>query len=74
MQFYLVPYYLAATLGLRGDLDEARLVLAEGIRLGPDFSTLTAWRRYPVHSYAPFAELQEKTFFRGLNLAGMSEE
>src|SRR5262249_16671887 len=35
---------LAGALGLRGDLEEARAVLAEGIKLKPEITSLAKWR------------------------------
>jgi tetratricopeptide (TPR) repeat protein len=68
---------LAAALGLRGDIDEAKATLAESIKLHPEVSTIARVRAVPIGSMLDNPELvalQEKTMFAGLRRAGMPEE
>jgi tetratricopeptide (TPR) repeat protein len=39
---YFVHLYLAAALGMRGDLDEARAALAESYKLKPEINSIAA--------------------------------
>jgi adenylate cyclase len=43
-RYYFVHLHLAAALGLRGDLSEARAALAEGIKLRPELNSLARLR------------------------------
>src|SRR6516162_4373538 len=43
-RFWYIHYWLAAALGLRGELDEARAALAESIRLNPEVNSLSRQR------------------------------
>jgi adenylate cyclase len=69
-----VPFWLAAALGLKGELDEAGAALAEAIKLRPDVKSLALFRdTYPVGSPRYWA-IHEKTVNLGLRKAGMPEE
>jgi adenylate cyclase len=72
---YFVHLNLAGALGLRGDLDEARVALAGAIRLKPEVNSLaryravTPWITNPQHW-----ALREKTLNFGLRRAGFPDE
>jgi len=67
--------YLAAALGLRGDLDEARAELAESIRLKPDINSFAAARAaLPSMTNPDYWALAEKTVNLGLRRAGFPDE
>ena len=61
---------LAAALGLRGDIDEAKATLAEVLKLKPELNSISRVRAVPIGSIA----LRERTEFAGLRRAGMPEE
>jgi TolB-like protein/tetratricopeptide (TPR) repeat protein len=68
---YIVHLYLAAALGLNGDLDEARIALTEGIRLKPEINSLGAWQIYrPWETNLEYLALRAKTLDVGLFRAG----
>ena len=74
-RFYYIHFGLAAALGLKGDLDEARAALAEGIKLRPELNSLAAWRaNRPWETNTQFTALAEKTVYGGLRRAGFPEE
>jgi len=74
-QFYYVHFALAAAFGLKGDLDEARAALAEGIKLRPEVNSLAAWRAHrPWETNPQFTALADKTIYAGLRRAGFPEE
>jgi TolB-like protein len=74
------PWYvhmmLAAALGFRGDVDEAKATLGESLKLSPELNSMARLRA----SFPPFATnpqhvaLREKTADVGLRRAGMPEE
>ena len=67
---------LAAGLGLKGDVDEARATAAEAVKLRPDRKSITQLRAasQPYERDPHFVALREKTIFAGLRRAGMPEE
>src|SRR5262249_28312623 len=72
---YYIHLYLAGALGLRGDLDEARAALAEGIKLKPDANSLAGWRAcQPWITNPPHWTLLEKTFNLGLRRIGFPDQ
>ena len=74
-QYYFVHLNLAAALGLRGDLNEARAALAEGVKLRPELNSLARFRAFRRSSHTPeYLRLREKTIEVGLRRAGMPEE
>jgi TolB-like protein/Flp pilus assembly protein TadD len=69
-RIYIVHLYLAAALGLNGDFDEARVTLAEGIRLKPEVDSLEAWCTYrPWETNPQYMALRAKTLDVGLRQA-----
>jgi TolB-like protein len=74
-RIYIEHLYLAAALGLSGDFDEARMALAEGIRLKPEVNSLTAWQIYrPWETNPEYLALRTKTLDVGLHRAGFPKE
>ena len=73
--FYSVPLVLAAALGLKGDIDEARAALAEAQKLNPNLHSLADYRRIvSFYSNPPYAALAAKTLDIGLRRAGLPDE
>jgi len=74
-QRYFIHLYLAGALGYRGDLDEARTVLAEVIKLKPEVSSLARWRAYsPGITNPQHWALCEKTLNVGLRSIGFPDK
>jgi tetratricopeptide (TPR) repeat protein len=74
-RYYFVHLNLAAALGLRADLNEARAALAEGVKLKPELNSLARFRAFRRSSNNPeYLRLREKTIEVGLRKAGMPEE
>jgi adenylate cyclase len=70
------PLFLAAALGLRGDVDEAKAALAESLKLKPESNSLARLRATaPNWNASPqFVALREKTIDVGLRRAGLPDE
>ena len=67
--------WLAAALGLKGDLDDAKATLAEWLKFHPKQSSLARVRAtLPFPGNPHFLVLREKTVEAGLRKAGMPEE
>jgi adenylate cyclase len=67
--------WLAGAFGLKGDLDEARAALAEGIKLKPEINSMARWGAYaPWVTNPQYSALRAKTVDIGLRRAGMPEE
>lgn len=67
--------YLAGAFGLKGDLDDARLALADSAKLNPAITSLTRLRgQNPWLANPRCWALQEKTVNVGLRRAGLPEE
>jgi adenylate cyclase len=74
-QRYFIHLYLAGALGFKGDIEEARTVLAEAIKLKPEVNTLERWRAYsPGITNPQHWALVEKTLNAGLRRAGFPDE
>jgi adenylate cyclase len=73
-RLYITNTMLAAALGLKGELDEARAVLAEAIKLRPEFNSLARWRAYMTWGSPEYWALRERTTIVGLRHAGMPDE
>jgi adenylate cyclase len=74
-RIYVFHLHLIAALGLKGDLEEAKVALAEAIKLKPEINSLARWRAYrPDLNSAPYRALAEKTVDVGLRRAGMPDE
>jgi adenylate cyclase len=64
---------MAAALALRDELDEAAAALAEGIRVRPQFNSLSRLRAYTNWGSPQYWALRENTVDRGLRHAGMPD-
>jgi adenylate cyclase len=73
-QIWYLPFTLAAGLGLRGDLGEAKAALAESLKLKPEMNSVARCRAVPGKENPRFLALMEKTIYAGLRRAGMPEE
>jgi adenylate cyclase len=74
-RFWFAHLYLAGALGFCGDLDEARVALAESIRLKPEVNSLARFgAQYPWITNPPYWALLEKTVNLGLRRAGFPDE
>jgi adenylate cyclase len=73
-RLWYVHLDLAATLGLRGDLEEARTALAKVIELKPEMNSLDRLRAYPGGGNPEFWALCENTVNLGLRRAGLPDE
>jgi tetratricopeptide (TPR) repeat protein len=71
--YWVTQLWLAGAFGLRGDLDEARAALEEGIRLKPEVNSMARWGAYRVVN-PQYSALRAKTVDIGLRRAGMPEE
>jgi adenylate cyclase len=73
-RLYYLHMHLAGALGLRGDFDEARSALAEGIRLKPEINSLVKWRAQFPWGNLEYWAFMENTIAAGLRKVGMPEE
>jgi adenylate cyclase len=73
-QLWFIHRDLAAALGLQGNLNEARLSLAESLRLRPDLNSLKRLHSLPDVSDLRYLALAKNTRDRGLLMAGLLEE
>jgi adenylate cyclase len=73
-RLYYTHMSLAAALGLRGSLVEARVALAEGIRLRPDITSVARVRTSIPYSNRQYRGLLEEMVIPGLRKAGLPEE
>jgi tetratricopeptide (TPR) repeat protein len=73
-RYWFIPLSLASALGLRGDLDEAKAVLAEAIKLKPELNSLARWRDYSHAGNSEYWALWEKMAAIGLRRIGFPDE
>jgi tetratricopeptide (TPR) repeat protein len=75
-RFWGIHLFLAAALGLRGDVDEAKAALAESLKLRPEWNSLAKLSANAPNSNASpqFVALREKTVDVGLRRAGLPDE
>jgi adenylate cyclase len=74
-QCWDIHIWLAAALGLTGDLDRARAELNEANRLKPEMNSLVRWRRrQPSIGVSSYWALCKETLDVGLRRAGFAEE
>jgi tetratricopeptide (TPR) repeat protein len=72
---FFVHEWLAAALGLKGDLEEARTALAEMTRIKPELTSLKQIRiHYPWGINPEHLALRVKTIDLGLRRAGLPDE
>jgi len=73
-RFWYIHYWLAAALGLKGGLDEARAALAESTRLNPEVNSLSRQRTAQPWGTPQYWALYENTVNVGLRRAGLRDE
>src|SRR5215471_20779076 len=73
-RLYFPHLFLAAALGLKGDIDGARTALAEAIKVRPEFSSFARLQAYIRPGTAQHRALYESTIKLGLRRAGMPDE
>jgi TolB-like protein/class 3 adenylate cyclase/Flp pilus assembly protein TadD len=71
---WVTHFGLAAALGLMGDLDGAKTVLAESLKLNPEVNSLARFRAYRPWGNPAYWQLYEKTAAAGLRRAGFPDE
>ena len=73
-RLFFIHFWLAASLALKGNLDEARSALADSIALKPEITSLARWRaESPWYTNPEFVTLAEKTLYAGLRRAGFPD-
>jgi TolB-like protein len=73
-QVWLIHFYLAGALSLKGDLAGGRAALAEGIKLRPEMNSIANFRDLrPYYSSPKELELEEHTVMEGLRRLGFPE-
>ena len=74
-QYWYIHFWLAGALGFRGDLDEARVVLAKAIELKPEVSSQAQYRtQHPWEIDPAYLALRAKTLDVGLRHIGFADE
>jgi len=75
-RIWYIPLRLAAALGLRGDIDEAKAALAEFLKLKPELNSIAKLHAFLSQFYnnPQLAALAEKTWDVGLRRAGLLDE
>jgi adenylate cyclase len=76
-RIYQFSFWLAAALGLRGQIKEAKAALAESLKLNPELNSFAKLRDYFSLGQNPspqLAALSENTSYVGLRRAGFPEE
>ena len=73
-RLWVTHFGLAAALGLKGDLDGAKTVLAESLKLNPEVNSLVRFRAYRPWGNPAYWQLYEKTAAAGLRRAGFPDE
>ena len=71
---WVTHFGLAAALGLKGDLDEAKAALADSLNLNPEVDSLAQFRAYRPWGSTQYWALFEKTAATGLHRAGFPDE
>ena len=72
-RLYYTHMLLAAALGLKGELVEARVALMEGIKLRPELNSLARLREYMTWGSPKYWALRKSTIDLGLRRAGMPD-
>jgi hypothetical protein len=65
---------LAGTLGLKGEIEEARAEAAEMVKLKADMNSVARVRGYVWYRNPQFQVLHDRTIIQGLRNAGFPEE
>jgi len=74
---WYVHLELAAALGLRGDIEEAKSEIAEALKIKHEANSIARWRAIAVtqgFGHPQFQALREKTSYAGLRGAGFPDE
>jgi adenylate cyclase len=74
---WYVHLELAAALGLRGDIEEARSEIAEVLKIKREVNSIARWRAIAVtqgFGHPRFQALREKSSYAGLRRAGFPDE
>jgi adenylate cyclase len=66
--------WLAGALGLKGDLDDARIALAESLKLKPGIDSLARFGAQSPYTNPAYMALRAKTLYVGLRRAGFPDE
>jgi hypothetical protein len=61
-------------LGLKGDLDDARIALAEALKLKPGIDSLARFGAQSPYTNPAYMALRAKTLYVGLRRAGFPDE
>jgi adenylate cyclase len=73
-RLYYIHMFLAAALGLKGELGEAAAALRQAIEIQPEIGSFSGLRaRFKNQATPQFYALCEHTFIRGLRLAGLPQ-
>jgi len=74
-RYWYIHFWLAGALGFKGDLDEARAVLAKSIELRPEVVSFSGYRSQTPWELDPaYLALRAKTLDVGLRRIGLPEE
>ena len=74
-RYWYIHFWLAGTLGFKGDLDEARTVLAKAIELNPGARSLARYRTlHPWEIDPAYLTLRARTLEVGLRSIGFPDE
>jgi tetratricopeptide (TPR) repeat protein len=71
---YFTHISLAAALGVKGEIEAARIALADAISVRPEINSLARLRGYQTWGSPKYWALRERTVDLGLRRAGMPEE
>jgi tetratricopeptide (TPR) repeat protein len=72
-RLYFTHQLLAAALGLKGDIGEAKAALAEAFKIRPDLNSLARLYAYVTWGNRRFRGLRASTIDVGLRRAGMPD-
>jgi adenylate cyclase len=73
-RYWYIHYWLAGALGLKGDVDEARTVLAKAIDLKPEVSSFARYSaQHPWESDGAYLRLRANTLDAGLRRVGFPD-
>jgi adenylate cyclase len=71
--FYFTRMYLAAGLGLKGEIEDAKVELAAAIKIRPELNSLSKWRTYCSCGSSQYWKMHHHTIAVGLQRAGMPD-
>jgi class 3 adenylate cyclase/TolB-like protein/Flp pilus assembly protein TadD len=72
--YWAIHLKLAGALGLKGEIEEARVEAAEMVKLKPDMNSVARVRGYVFYRNPQFQVLHDRTIIQGLRNAGFPEE